>query len=188
MSYYVNEASRIVRWNEAAIRRAMDDPRSLRYGVVFWILGNTIASLVFQYLGPMKADRSNFGHLVFELLIGLLSGTALSLMQLGIIHTVAKLFCAGDGKFVQILRPLSLAALILLLQVIPASVGALFGGGSWAGLALAGYVLGNIAWVTVMVMVFDIVDGMEQLTAFVTSIAAVFGLGLLINYIVRVLS
>jgi hypothetical protein len=30
--------------------------------------------------------------------------------------------------------------------------------------------------VVVMVMVFDVVDGMEQLTAFVTSMGAVFGL------------
>jgi hypothetical protein len=31
-------------------------------------------------------------------------------------------------------------------------------------------------------------DGMEQLTVFVTSIAAVLGLGLLINYILRLSS
>ena len=33
-----------------------------------------------------------------------------------------------------------------------------------------------------------IMDGMEQLTVFVTSIAAVLGLGLLINYILRLSS
>ena len=52
---------------------------------------------------------------------------------------------------------------------------------SWASLLLA--MVGNIGWAAVMVMAFDVVDGMEQLTAFVTSMGAVFGLGLLLNFV-----
>ena len=44
--------------------------------------------------------------------------------------------------------------------------------------------VGNIGWAAVMVMAFDVVDGMEQLTAFVTSMGALFfGLGLLLNFV-----
>ena len=181
--HYLREAWRIVRWDEAAIRRVMDDQRALRYGMLFWIAGNIFPSFVFSYFGPTKDSGVFLGKLLPHLVISLLSGTAFSLMQLGMIHLVAKFFCAGDGKFVQILRPLSLASLILLLQVVPACVGIFFGVIPWASLLLAGYVLGNMVWVAVMVMVFDVVDGMEQLTAFVTSIASVFGLGLLAEVI-----
>jgi hypothetical protein len=181
--HYLGEAWRIVCWDGTAIRRVMDDPRALSYGLLFWVVGNTVPSLLFSYFGPMKDGTSLFGKLLAHLVVSLLSGTAFSLIQLGIIHLIAKYFCAGDGKFLQILRPLSLASLILTLQVIPVAVGIFLGGIPWATLTITGYILGNIAWVAVMVMVFDVVDGMEQLTAFVTSIASVFGLGLVVEFI-----
>lgn len=175
---YLREACRIVLWDAAAIRRVMDDPRSLGYGVLFWAIGNTLPSLVFTYFGPIKSVAPGFARVASQMALGLLSAAILGLLQLATIHLVAKFFCAGEGKFVQILRPLSLASLILLLQAIPAFIGIFTSQISWASLFFAGFVVGHIAWVAVMVMVFDVVDGMDQLAAFVTSMAAVFGLDL----------
>jgi hypothetical protein len=183
--HYLRETWRIVRWDEAAIKRVMDDPRALRYGMLFWVIGITVPSLIFDFFGPMKGKAPFGGNYLLRLAATTVFGIGLSLLQLGIIHLIAKYFCAGDGKFIQVVRPLSLVSLILLLEALPAVVGIPFGGLSWATLGMAGYLLGNIAWVTVMVMVFDVVDGMEQLTAFVTSIASVFGLRLLLEFILK---
>lgn len=183
--YYLGEAWRIVRWNESAIRRVKDDPRSLRYGLLFWIIGLTVPSVVLDFFGPIKANTPFGSNYLLHLTITTVFGIGLSLFQLGIIHLIAKYFCAGDGKFIQVVRPLSLVSFILLLEALPAVIGILFGGISWATLGMAGYLLGNIAWVTVMVMVYDVVDGMEQLTAFITSIASVFGLRLLLELILK---
>ena len=183
--HYLRETWRIVRWDEAAIKRVMDDPRALRYGMLFWVIGITVPSLIFNFFGPMKGKAPFGGSYLLRLSATTVFGIGLSLLQLSIIHLIAKYFCAGDGKFIQVVRPLSLVSLILLLEALPAVVGILLGGISWAALGMAGYLFGNIAWVTVMVMVFDVVDGMEQLTAFVTSIDSVFGLRLLLEFILK---
>ncbi|HTB94530.1 MAG TPA: hypothetical protein VK728_16975 [Candidatus Sulfotelmatobacter sp.] len=183
--YYLGEAWRIVRWNESAIRRVKDDPRSVRYGMLFWTIGITIPSAFLDFFGPVK-DHAPFGsNYLFRLAAATPFGIGLCLFQLSIIHLIAKYFCGGDGKFIQVVRPLSLASLIFLLQALPAVIGVLFGGISWATLGIAGYLLGNIAWVASMVMVFDVVDGMDQLTSFITSIASVFGLSLLFEFILK---
>ncbi len=181
--HYLREAWRIVCWDEAAIRRMMDDPKALRYGMLFWVIGITVPSLIFDFFGPMKRNAPLGSSYLLRLTAATVFGIGFRLLQVGIIHLVAKHFCAGDGKFIQVARPLSLVSLILLLEALPAVIGMFFGDISWATLGIAGYLLGNIAWVTVMVMVFDVVDGMDQLTAFITSIASVFGLRLLFEFI-----
>ena len=179
LGHYLGEAWRIVRWDDKAIRRTKDDPRALRYGILFYVVGSTVPWAVFTYLGPGKNSALSLGKLLYVLSAMLFFGSMWRLIQLGLVHLIAKNFCAGDGKFIQILRPLSLASLILVLEAVP-SVGVLLGGFSWAGLALVGYLLGGIVWVCVMVMVFDVVHGMPQLTAFLVAASVAIGLRLLV--------
>jgi hypothetical protein len=47
----LREAWRIIVWDDAAIRRVMDDARSLRYGVLFWVIGNALPSRSLPTLG-----------------------------------------------------------------------------------------------------------------------------------------
>lgn len=185
LDHYLLEALRIIFWDDAAIRRVMNDPRALRYGAAIWVFGITIPQLVFHFIGPLKPATPTIAGGITELGFALLATTVMTLLQLSLIHLVATFFCAGDGRFIQILRPLSLTSLVFLLQALPTLCGMFLGGASWIALDAFGIVLANIAWVCVMVMVFDVVDGMEQLTAFITSIAAVFGLSFLIEFVLR---
>lgn len=187
LGHYLREAWRIITWDDDAIRRVMDDGRALRYGAAFWIVSNAIPLLIFNYFGPTKGHAPLFGKLGLQLTAGLVSGAVFGMTQLGMVHLVAIFFCAGDGKFIQVLRPLSLASIIFMLEAVPAIAGLALGGISWATLTLIGYVIGSIAWVAVMVMVFDVVDSMDQLTAFVSSIGAVFGLNMLVEYLMKII-
>jgi len=187
LGHYLGEALRIIFWDDAAIRRVMDDRRALPYGAVIWTLAITIPGLIFHFWGSVKSATAAVGGTSAEIGFALITTTVMTLLHLSIIHLVARFFCAGDGRFIQILRPLSLASLVFLFQAVPTVCGILLGGAGWIALDAIGIVLANIAWVCVMVMVFDVVDQMEQLTAFITSIAVVFGLGFLVQFALKLL-
>jgi len=167
--HYLGEAWRIIRWDDAAIRRVKDDPRALLYGIFIWAGANTIALLLILYLRVRNPRLLSPGPLLFLVIFALLYSGTLSLIQIGIVHLVAKFFCAGEGRFVQVLRPLLLASFVYVLQVIP----------------VAGVLIAGLAFVAVMVMVFDEVHGMPQLTAFLVSAAAGVGLRILTGDIFR---
>jgi hypothetical protein len=172
-------------WDDAAIRRVMDDGRALPYGVMFWVVANVVPWLLFNCFGPPSTRVPLSGHTLLKLMISMATVAVGMVLQLGIVHLVAKFFCAGDGTLLQVLRPMSLASIILLVEAVPPLIGLLIGETAWATLGLVAYLLGNIAWVAVMVMVFDVVDGMDQIVAFVTSIASVFGLSTVAGYLIR---
>jgi hypothetical protein len=149
LGYYLEKAWRIVRWDEVAIREVMDDRRALPYGVLIWTVSNTLPMLVLFGLvvsGP---------RLLILLSLLLVYAAAYSLVHIGICHLIAKYFCAGNGKFMQILRPLLLASLVYILLAIP----------------IAGTFVAAIVWVAAMMTVFQEVHGMEPLTAFLISAA-----------------
>jgi hypothetical protein len=79
---------------------------------------------------------------------------------------MAKYFCAGQGNFIQIIRPLLLAQIVYLLLLIP----------------IAGPWVAAIASVAVMVMVFHEVHGIEFLSAFLLSAGVGLALRLIFNY------
>jgi hypothetical protein len=161
--HYLAEAWRIVRWDDAAIRRVKDDPRVLPYGILIWLLANAIPFLLLVYLWAKKPSNLTPERVLFAFATALLYGAILGLVQIGIVHLIAKYFCGGDGDFIQLLRPLLLASFIYILQAIP----------------VAGTLIAGLAWVCVMVMVFDVVDGMSQLTTFFVSGAVGVGLRIL---------
>jgi len=167
--HYLREAWRIVRWDDLAIRRVKDDPNALGYGLLIWTATNAISLLVILYTRSRHPERISPVAVLFLVAISLLYAATLGLIQLGIVHLAAKFFCAGEGKFVQVLRPLLLASFVYILQVIP----------------VAGILIAGLAWVCVMVMVFDEVHGMPQLTSFLVSAGAGVALRILTGDIFR---
>jgi len=104
------------------------------------------------YVPSLARYFSGVGGLI-TLLILLAYQAVLGLLHIGLCHLLAKWFCAGDGHFVQVIRPLLLASIVFIVLAVPI-IGALAAG---------------LAWIAVVMMVFEEVHGVEPLTAFLLS-------------------
>jgi hypothetical protein len=103
--HYLREAFRIATWNEDAIRRTSRDSNALFYGIAIWTIANcvpfvAIAAETYSARHPSRALQLLMG------LIVILPVAALSaLAQIGVCFLLAKWFMAGEGRFLEILRP-----------------------------------------------------------------------------------
>jgi|SRR6266436_2141111 len=158
--HYLNEAAKILTWDDAAVRRASKDNNSLLYG--FLIVAITPA----LPLGAMLLRNAQLGYSVpWELVLSRYGKTLLGsliwiLLQIGLSHVLAKVLFEAKGSFVEIMRAYLLGQLYRWLIVVPI-VG---------GLALS---VGSIA---VLMLVFEEVDGIERMKAFglAASIGVIF--------------
>jgi hypothetical protein len=155
--YYVRLAIGIVSWDDVSIRRASRDPNSLFYGASFWTITALVILLftaVPQLLRsmPISGPATMIG-LGFGLFIGLLIMGIITFLQLGLCHLIAKTFLGGKGTLIGVLRPLLLAWFVNALILIP----------------VAGTLAGGIAWTAVLMLVFEEVDGIGRLQAFLIS-------------------
>jgi hypothetical protein len=177
--HYLKEAFRIIVWNEDAVQRTKDDPMAIVFGVCFWAFTNTfiLAASFSIFRGRFILPSALYFTTVLP--IQFVTVSAVSIARLWIVHFVATTFCGGDGRFIQILRPLSLASLIQLpIAVIPLILAVSgFGDAALVILGLSAILIG-LANAAVTVFVFDAVDQMPQLTAFITSVVA----GIFLNY------
>lgn len=165
--YYLREAWRIVCWDDAAIRRIAADSRVLPYGLFVWALTNLFVYGATILIMSGRVRHFVIWRLILGAIITLPVAACVGLLHIGICHLFAKWFFAGDGHFVNLLRPLLLATMVYVLAPIP----------------IFGILLGGIAWIAVVMMVFQEVHGMEPLTAFMLS--AGVGIGLrIIEYLV----
>jgi hypothetical protein len=164
--HYLKEARRIISWDEDAIRRTQDDPRALGYGLFFWMASNVLPAALWDAGAGLHKWGS--AHLLVSVIAQLVFSAFAIAAQLGLIHLFAFHFLGASGSFVQILRPLSLASVVWLVQLLPVLVSVVAGWGTvTAGVAIASVALGGLAWIAVIVMVFDVVDDISQLTTFV---------------------
>lgn len=152
--YYLQLAFKIVRWDDVAIRRASRDPNALLYGGVLWaisvtliFLGTTLPKLPSLPGTPLIARIIG---LIFAMVFMLALMGALTLVQLGLCHLIAKWFFGATGTYLAVMRPLLLAWFVNCLILIP-----------YFGPLAAG-----IAWTAVLMMVFEEVDGIGRLQAF----------------------
>jgi hypothetical protein len=153
LGHYLGEALRIATWNDAAIRRTMNDTNAILYGLIIYA---TVVSLQLAYPIFLFVSKGRFEHasiIASSVAILLLASVLLDFLKVGICHLLSKWFSAGSGKFTQLLGPLLLGSIVYALFVIPV-LGPLFGG---------------IAWIAVFAMVFQEVHGVEPLTAFLYS-------------------
>lgn len=151
--YYLREAWRIVTWDDAAIRRIAADPRSLPYGLLVWALTNLFVYAVTILEMSGRVRHFVIWRIVLGAVITLPIAALIGLVHIGTCHLFAKWFFAGEGHFVNLVRPLLFATIVYVLVPIP----------------ILGMLLGGIAWTAVAMMVFQEVHGMEPLTAFLLS-------------------
>jgi hypothetical protein len=151
--YYLKEAWRIIRWDDSAIRRTAADSRVLPYGLLVWASTNLFvyAAAILEMSG--RVHQFAMSRLILGAALTLPIAACIGLVHIGVCHLFARWFFAGEGHFVGLLRPLLLATMVYVLAPIP----------------LFGMLLGGIAWIAVVMMVFQEVHGMEPLTAFLLS-------------------
>jgi len=155
--YYARLAVSIVRWDDVAIRRASRDANAISYGLVIWCI-TALVILVFTVLpqtlkairAPMPAKMIAAG---FGLLVGLVIMACVTFVQLGLCHLIAKWVFSGTGTFAAILRPLLLGWFVNALVLIP----------------VVGTLAAGIAWIAVLMLVFEEIEGIERLQAFLIS-------------------
>jgi hypothetical protein len=155
--YYLRLAFNIARWDDVAIRRASRDSNAIGYGMVLWtlcafiiLLGTTLPRLLARTEIPGPA-------LLIALIPGLSVGLAImafvTLLQLGLCHLIAKSVLGGKGTYLQLMRPLLLGWCVNVLILIP----------------VLGPLAAGIAWVAVLMLVFEEVEGIERIQAFFIS-------------------
>jgi len=156
--YYLGEAVKIVRWDDLAVRRNSKDRRALYYGILFWSCSAFLVlsiSILLQVL-PRFRGKDPIA-LLFGLIVGIVFAFCLiavwTFLQLGLCHLIAKWFLGATGKFIEVLRPLLLGWFVNCLAIVP----------------VAGTLLAGIGWTAVLMIVFEEVDGIGRLQAFVIS-------------------
>jgi hypothetical protein len=155
--YYVRMAWKIVTWDEIAIRRASRDPNALVYGAAFFLVSQAIIFLA-TALPKLRAREDSTGEVVFwGVLLGLAFVWAymsiLTVIQIGLCHAIARVFLEANGTFMGVLRPLFLGWFVNCLILIP----------------VAGMYAAAIAWTAVLMLVFEEVDGIGRMQAFLIS-------------------
>jgi len=155
--YYLRLAFDIVRWDDVAIRRASRDANALYYGVALSSAGAAIIFLGTMLPRRLTRPTASPASLVFELLLGLMIFWvymgAVAIVQLSLCHLLAKWFFGATGSYLGVMRPLLLTWFVNCLILIP-----------FVGILAAG-----IAWTAVLMMVFEEVDGVGRMQAFLIS-------------------
>ncbi len=151
--HYLRESVRIALWNADAIQEVSKDPDALVYGMAVWLIANSISVLVLEAFSTARHPLELVPALV-GLIWFLTLNAVFSLAKVGVCFFIAKWFMGGEGRFVEILRPLLLGSITLILVAIP----------------YAGVFLGAIGWICVFAMVFQVVADIEAFSAFVLSI------------------
>lgn len=155
--YYLRLAFNIARWDDASIRRASRDSKAGLYGAFLWAA--SVAIILFFTILPQMLSMSELSvpAKVFGLSLGLVLGlifmAILTVLQLGLCHLIAKWLLNAKGTFAQVLRPLLLGWFVNLLVLVP----------------VIGQLAAAVAWIAVLMLVFEEVDGIGRLQAFLIS-------------------
>jgi len=155
--YYLRLAFKIVCWDDVSIRRASRDFKCGLYGLFFWIAAATTILVFTAFPQILRSTQFSGPTAVIGLALGLIFGLfvmgIITLIQLGLCHLIAKWFFGATGTFIGVMRPLLLGWFVNALILIPVA-------GLWAS---------GIAWTAVLMLVFEEVDGIGRLQAFLIS-------------------
>jgi hypothetical protein len=155
--YYLRLAFNIARWDEIAIRRASRDPDALFYGAIFSAISVTIIFLVTALPKMLSRRGASEETIFFGLLLGLvfvwLYMSVIAIIQIGLCHLIARWFLGATGTLFGVARPLLLGWFVNCLILIP----------------LAGPLAAAIAWTAILMLVFEEVDGIARMQAFLIS-------------------
>jgi hypothetical protein len=155
--YYLRLAFRIVGWDDVAIRRASRDSNALAYGAALFAISEAVIFLA-TALPKLRSRADETGETVFwGVLLGLVFVwvymALITVIQVGLCHAIGRIFLNAKGTFVGVLRPLLLGWFVNCLILIPA----------------VGPVAAAIAWTAVLMLVFEEVDGIGRMAAFLIS-------------------
>jgi hypothetical protein len=155
--YYLRLAFNIARWDDVSIRRASRDPNALLYGVIFSTISASIIFLATALPKILARVDATGEQIFFGLLLGLVFVwvymSIIALIQFGLCHLIARWFLGATGTFFGVIRPLLLGWFVNCLILIP----------------VVGTLAAGIAWTAVLMMVFEEVDGIGRLQAFLIS-------------------
>ena len=100
--HYLGEAFRIAKWDDVAIRRMMNDPRAVVYGVIVYAVAVSL-QLAIPVAKLLLAGRIEHSIIIASSLAILLLGSAfLDFIRVGVCHCLSVWFAGGDGKFSQL--------------------------------------------------------------------------------------
>src|SRR5271154_91132 len=157
--YYATQAWKIVRWDDAAVRRNAKDPRALMYGILFWLLA--AVSILIVSTAPqvmLQLRRLNLSAKIVAVIVGLsfacFLAAVVTLVQISLCHAIAKWMFGGKGRLIELMRPLLLAWYINCLMLVP----------------VVGTIVGAILWIGVVMLVFEEIEGIERMKAFGISV------------------
>jgi len=162
--YYIRMAFSIVRWDDMAVRRASRDPNALVYGAALSAASAAIIFLVTALPGMLTREGKTLETIFWGLLLGLVFFWTymgiIAVIQIALCHAIAKVFLGTTGTLAGVMRPLFLGWFVNALILIP----------------VVGIYAAGIAWTAVLTLVFEEVDGIERMQAFLISagINAVF--------------
>lgn len=151
--HYFLEALRIARWDDAAVRRTSQDSVALAYGIILWAIG-VLLMFSASVLRLVQMDRPvNPIGVFFGFSFALTVSGVLTLAQLGICHWIVRWLFQGKGTFLALLRPLLLGQIVTWVYVVP----------------VIGPMVGGLAAIAVLMIVFEEVEGIERMQAFGTA-------------------
>jgi hypothetical protein len=169
--YYIRMAVNIVRWDDMAIRRASRDPNALVYGAALSAMSAAIIFLATALPGMLAREGRTPGTILWGLLLGLVFVWAymgvIAVIQIGLCHAIAKIFLGATGTLAGVMRPLFLGWFVNVLILIP----------------VVGVYAAGIAWTAVLMLVFEEVDAIGRMQAFLIS-AGINAVFLALNFLV----
>lgn len=156
--YYLRLAFNIARWDDVSIRRASRDTNAGFYGAFFFAITSLVILLFTAVPQLLRTMQVPVAAMIFGVIVGLIAGLAVmavvTFIQLGLCHLIAKWFFGGTGTFMGIMRPLLLGWFVNALILIPVV-------GIWPA---------AIAWIAILMLVFEEVEGIGRLQAFLISV------------------
>lgn len=170
-AYYFTQGWKIIFWDSAAIRRNSRDSNALFYGILFWIIGASLPLLVNIAIAKSNGVTLDPQKLTLSLAI-IAIGLLVEFLRFGICHLLAKQFFGADGTFMPLIRSLFLGSVASWLIVVP----------------VIGSLLVGIASTIVIMVVFEEIDHIERLQAFLLAVGVNVAFAVLIYYAVSALS
>ena len=170
-AYYFMQGWKIVFWDSAAIRRNSRDSSALVYGIVFWFIGATLPLLFNIVIAKSNGMPLGAQKLILSLAI-VMAGILVEFLRFALCHFLAKQFFGGDGTFLPLIRALFLGSVASWLIVVP----------------VVGSLLVGLASTVVIMVVFEEIDHIERLQAFLLAAGVNIAFAVAIYYAVTGLS
>ena len=170
-AYYFMQGWKIVFWDDAAIRRNSRDPNALVYGILFWIIGAALPLSLNLLIAASNGVRLEPSRVALSFGI-VIAGILVEFLRFGLCHLLAKQSFGGDGTYLPLVRALFLGMVASWLSVVP----------------VLGPLLAGIGSTIVIMVVFEELDHIERMQAFLLAVGVNVTFAVLIYYLVSAMA